>query len=190
MPDLETYPLNEHAPLIPKGFQGRKPDPMPHSPPDEPVDTVQITHDRYGAEITNSRGEPLDVRLPLASVSDSRQVVPPGMTDEQARGVTPARLPSASAERKSIPLCTGLLDYFPDALVAVAQCSQAGNDQHNPGQPLHWAREKSSDHPDCLVRHLMERGTVDTDGIRHSTKTAWRALALLQLEIEADRPGK
>jgi hypothetical protein len=83
-------------------------------------------------------------------------------------------------------MCTGLLDYFPDALAEVAQCSKIANDQHNPGEPLHWAREKSSDHPDCLMRHLVERGTRDTDGVRHSVKVAWRALAMAQLEIEAD----
>ena len=25
-----------------------------------------------------------------------------------------------------------------------------------------------------MLRHLMEKGTIDTDGIRHSTKVAWR----------------
>jgi hypothetical protein len=33
---------------------------------------------------------------------------------------------------------------------------------------------------------LIERGTRDTDGARHSAKLAWRALALLQIEIEKD----
>lgn len=96
-------------------------------------------------------------------------------------------LPTSPAERKAIPLCTGLLDYFPDALAAVAACSRVGNDQHNPGEPLHWARGKSTDQADCIVRHLIERGKIDADGVRHSAKVAWRALALLQLEIEADR---
>jgi hypothetical protein len=58
------------------------------------------------------------------------------------------------------------------------------NDQHNPGEPLHWAREKSTDHDDCLLRHFLERGTVDSDGISHRAKVAWRALAALQLECE------
>jgi hypothetical protein len=93
--------------------------------------------------------------------------------------------PTAAAERKKIPLCTGVLDYFPLALIEVAKCSQAGNDQHNPGKPLHWDRSKSTDEADALLRHLMERGTVDTDGIRHSAKTAWRSLSLLQKEMEA-----
>lgn len=95
-------------------------------------------------------------------------------------------LPTDAADRKGIPITTGVLDYFPDAIAAVAACSKAGNDQHNPGQPLHWAREKSTDHADCIARHLMERGTVDSDGVRHSAKLAWRALALLQVEIERD----
>jgi hypothetical protein len=96
-------------------------------------------------------------------------------------------LPTVAAERKALPICTGVLDYFPDALAAVAEVSKKGNDQHNPGQPLHWARDKSTDHADCIVRHLLERGTRDTDGGRHSAKVAWRALALLQTEIEAER---
>lgn len=95
-------------------------------------------------------------------------------------------LPSDAKERKDVPMATGLLDYFPDALAAVAAVSKIGNDQHNPGEPLHWAREKSMDQADCIVRHLIDRGTIDTDGVRHSAKVAWRALALLQLEIEAD----
>jgi len=95
-------------------------------------------------------------------------------------------LPTDPAARKALPLCTGVLDYFPDALAEVAACSKAGNDQHNPGEPLYWARAKSGDEADALVRHLMQRGTLDSDGIRHSAKVAWRALALLQRELEAD----
>ena len=95
-----------------------------------------------------------------------------------------AALPTDSAARKRIPLASGVLDYFPLALIAVAELSMAGNDQHNKGQPLHWAREKSNDHDDCLMRHFLERGTVDTDGIAHRLKVAWRALAALQLECE------
>lgn len=95
-------------------------------------------------------------------------------------------LPSTTAERKAVPLATGVLDYFPAALAYVAKISKAGNDKHNPGQELHHARGKSMDHPDCILRHLVDRGTVDSeDGLRHSGKVAWRALALLQEELEA-----
>lgn len=94
-------------------------------------------------------------------------------------------LPEDSAARKRIPIVTGVLDYFPDAIAAVAECSRLGNEQHNPGQPLHWSRGKSNDHADCIGRHLLQRGTFDGEGVRHSAHLAWRALALLQLEIEA-----
>lgn len=93
-------------------------------------------------------------------------------------------LPKDPKARKAAPICTGVLDYFPLALAAVAHCSKVANEQHNPGQPMHWDRSKSPDHADCILRHLAERGTVDTDGVLHSAKVAWRALALLQLEME------
>ncbi len=93
-------------------------------------------------------------------------------------------LTTDSKARKALPITTGVIDYFPDALIAVAAVSKAGNDQHNPGEPLHWAKDKSTDHADCLVRHLIDRGKFDQDGQRHSAKLAWRALALLQIEIE------
>lgn len=95
-------------------------------------------------------------------------------------------LPSSWKERKETPMASGVLDYFPAALAEIARVSKMGNDQHNPGQPLHWARGKSSDHADCILRHLVDRGTFDEDGMRHSAKVAWRALALLQEELEAE----
>lgn len=95
-------------------------------------------------------------------------------------------LPTDSAVRKQIPMARGLLDYFPAALAAVAQVSYVGNEKHNSGQPLHWSRDKSTDHADCILRHLAERGRRDPGtGLRHSASLAWRALALLQLELEA-----
>lgn len=88
--------------------------------------------------------------------------------------------------RKALPVYSGCLAYFPDALASVAKLSQIGNDQHNPGKPLHWDRSKSGDELDALARHLLQAGTVDTDGVRHSAKIAWRALANLQKEIEKE----
>jgi len=94
-------------------------------------------------------------------------------------------MPGDSAERKAVPLCSGVLDYFPAALAAVAKLSKLGNDKHNPGEPLHWTREKSTDHADCIARHLIDRGVIDPDtGLSHTVEIAWRALALLQIEEE------
>ena len=88
--------------------------------------------------------------------------------------------------RKQTPVFTGVLNYFPDAIRELARVSYVGNQQHNPDKPLHWDRSKSGDELDALSRHLLEAGTIDTDGIRHSAKVAWRALANLQKEIEND----
>lgn len=104
-------------------------------------------------------------------------------------GGAPARatiLPTTAPERKKFPVASGVLDYFPDALAAIANVSWHGNNQHNPDKPLHWDRSKSGDEADTMMRHFLQRGTADSDGIRHSAKMAWRALALLQKEIESE----
>ncbi len=95
-------------------------------------------------------------------------------------------LPESAAERKQYPVASGFLDYFPDAVAAIANLSYVGNEQHNPGKPLHWDRSKSGDEADTMLRHFLQRGSLDKDGVRHSVKMAWRALALLQKEIEQE----
>ena len=93
----------------------------------------------------------------------------------------------SAAERKSTPIYSGVVKYFPRALAAVARVSKSGNDQHNPGQPLHWAKEKSTDHEDCIMRHLTDHASGephDDDGQLHLAKVAWRALAALQTYLE------
>ena len=82
-------------------------------------------------------------------------------------------------------MARGVLDYFPDALAAVAEVSKIGSDKHNPGQEMHHARGKSMDHADCILRHLVGRGGFDGD-TRESAALAWRALALLQEELEQE----
>ena len=94
-------------------------------------------------------------------------------------------LPTDSAARKRIPMFSGLMAYFPDALAAVAEVSFEGNEKHNPGQPLHHARGKSMDHADCIMRHVSNHGGFDGK-TRESAALAWRALALLQEELELD----
>jgi len=96
------------------------------------------------------------------------------------------RLPVDSTERKQIPLVGGLLNYFPDALVAVARISKKGNEKHNPGKPLHWSRDKSTDHLECIARHLVDWDKIDPDdGEYHIDHLIWRACAQSQLLKEA-----
>ena len=97
---------------------------------------------------------------------------------------------SEADKRKATPVFSGVIKYFPDALKCVAQCSLIANEQHNPGTEMHWDRAKSGDELDALARHLIDAGEIDSDGIRHSAKVAWRALANLQKELERDRENE
>lgn len=99
-------------------------------------------------------------------------------------------LPNDSAARKALPVWSHLIGYFPDAYLAVVEVSVLGNQQHNPGEPLHWAREKSPDQMNTALRHMMDHGlgvTRDQDGAYHLAKAIWRLSAELQLTIEAER---
>ena len=122
-----------------------------------------------------------DARVPAAEKSEARKHIGTGGAPTRA-----TNLPENAEARKKYPVASGVLDYFPDAIAAISHVSWAGNNQHNPGKPLHWARNKSKDEADTMLRHFLQRGTVDIDGLRHTAKMAWRALALLQKEIESD----
>lgn len=95
-------------------------------------------------------------------------------------------LPEDDAARLDYPMFDGLMAYFPNALAEVSRVSKVGNDQHNPGQPMHWARDKSTDHENKIMRHLVDVGRKDARGVRHAARLAWRALALLQEELERE----
>jgi hypothetical protein len=151
-----------------------------------------------GSENDFSEREREAVKAPSAALAKSiedRAVVEAYRKTAKMMGIggAPTRasiIPTDPTERKKYPMATGLLFYFPDALAVVSNVSWQGNEQHNPGQPLHWARSKSADQDDTIIRHLAESGTKDTDGIRHTAKAAWRILAKLQLELEAEMRGE
>ena len=163
---------------------------------DKGADWVCATHAAKDAEAPQSSSEnsqecqicggpqPHSTGNPYCRWCGREQLKPNMGTMTPTRATT---LPLGGQERKQYPVASGVLDYFPDALVAIAHVSYTGNDQHNPGEPLHWAREKSTDQADTLIRHFLERGSIDTDGQRHSAKLAWRALALLQIELEQEK---
>lgn len=152
----------------------------------------------------------------------------------------PDLYPSDAKARKAIPLYSGFISYFPDAveycaevpdfagdhnvpfktLLAhyskdkkpehlrlawqhlvnlhpegadglerdVAKVSWLGNEQHNPGEPLHWARGKSMDQLDAAMRHEVEYRhgkVVEAKGFPILGQAGWRILAELQLCLEA-----
>jgi hypothetical protein len=106
----------------------------------------------------------------------ARQTSGPLRERHDSRGVASVIFPDDSAARKTYPVFSGLVEYFPAALAAVAHHSYVGNQKHNPGQPLHHDRAKSGDEADALLRHLIEGDYVGV---------AWRGLSLLQKHLEA-----
>ena len=88
-----------------------------------------------------------------------------------------------SAGRKKVPMFSGVMAYFPDAIAALAEHSYKGNEKHNPGEPLHHARGKSMDHTDCIMRHLANYNGMDGDALE-AVALFWRAGALCQEVLE------
>jgi hypothetical protein len=106
-------------------------------------------------------------------------------------------LPEDAAERKKYPIATGVLDYFPAALLEISKVSYYGNLQHNPGQPLHHARGKSTDQVDAAFRHYLESRqstdnnetfqlTKDKNGVYVMAQACWRMLAEFQIALEQE----
>ena len=90
-------------------------------------------------------------------------------------------------DRKGMPVYSGVLTYFPDAIMEISKCSVAGQKQHNPNEPLGWDRSKSGDELDAMMRHLLEHAKgneFDNCGTRHIVKSGWRILAFIQKTIE------
>lgn len=121
-------------------------------------------------------------------------VVTCGLTDEWKDRVEREKINDNDVDvsnRKDMPVFSGVLKYFPDALMELSKVSKAGNDQHNPGKKMFWDRSKSGDEQDALTRHLIDDardpGGVDSDGVLHLAKVAWRALAALQKYKEVNK---
>ena len=82
-------------------------------------------------------------------------------------------LPQDAEERREYPVGTFMRDYFPYALTMLAHHSFIANEQHNPGQPMHWAKDKSIGDGNQLMRHFLEGDKI---------ATAWRAVEAVERE--------
>lgn len=114
----------------------------------------------------------------------------PYPASQKPLNTNPVGLPTTPDHRKHYPLWTGVMLYFPDAMLAVSEVSRVGNEQHNPNEPLHWAREKSTDQMNTATRHMLDHSLgnhKDTDGTWHLAKAVWRLCAELQLAIEQEQ---
>ena len=133
-------------------------------------------------------GSPIDEdrlrRLDHARADDNGMAQLPEKSPEIRRLLTSLLDGMTSAQRKEYPFTTGGVDYFRDAWLYISQVSCKGNQKHNPGEPLHWARDKSADEPDAIGRHLCNRDNVDDNELLEAGELAWRACADLQKLLE------
>lgn len=173
-----------------------------------------IDSDGYfrGGTSTQTRGKAVAVyrKIPVAKQgdTDSRTQAAIAQLSQEAEAEAKALvvsdwtaapksfIPQGDAERKAAPMFRGLVGYFPAALFCVAAHSQKADQKHNPGNTTgpNWSRGKSSDHADCILRHLVDSGggeINEADTEYHLTALAWRSLALLQefKEKQGARPG-
>lgn len=138
----------------------------------------------------------IDRVMPPTSIPPSEAEPPPRPCIAPRADIpVPPFMSTDSAMRKLMPVATGVLKYFPDSQMLKAWISRVGNDKHNPGQPLHWAKEKSADEPDAEVRHMLDnfRGLPADPGLEalahlgHLASKAWRADADLQRACDEAR---
>jgi hypothetical protein len=97
-------------------------------------------------------------------------------------------LPNDRDARNALPVWDGCIAYFPDCWAEIAKVSVIGNKQHALGTKLRFARDVSTDHANKVMRHMLDHQAgriMDNDGTYHLAKAAWRALAALQVAIEA-----
>lgn len=102
-------------------------------------------------------------------------------------------LPDGYDARKELKLYDFMFGYFPLAWLEVVRVAVAGNNQHNPGEPMHWARGKSVDQLNTAFRHLFDHGCgeiKDGDGCYHLAKSVWRLMAELQLILEKEHDAR
>ena len=84
------------------------------------------------------------------------------------------RIGSNSEQRKRIPIYTGFIKYFPDAIIEVTKQSTRGMLQHD--TPT-WNKDISKDELDALMRHIIEEDWA---------AVAWRAMANLQRQCDEE----
>jgi hypothetical protein len=100
-------------------------------------------------------------------------------TPQNYQPIVPYKLPSDAWERKSIPVYTGFINYFPRAIAEVAKVSLAGGIQQHgqTAETLHWDRPKSGDELDAMMRHVIDKDWA---------QVAWRAMANLEKYLERE----
>lgn len=94
--------------------------------------------------------------------------------------------PGAKLDAGKIPVFQGILDYFPRALMAVAEVSAFGASKYA-WKGWESVPEGRTRYKDASIRHMMYRAMgehVDPDsGLLHECHEVWNHLAALELKL-------
>jgi len=108
----------------------------------------------------------------------SYKVQPPIDEPKPYQPIKPYKLPVDAQTRKTIPVYTGFVAYFPRAMAEVSRISLLGGIQHGQTpETLHWDRPKSGDELDAMMRHILDKDWA---------QVAWRAMANLEKHLERE----
>ena len=108
----------------------------------------------------------------------SYKVQPPTDEPKPYQPIKPYKLPVDAQTRKTIPVYTGFVAYFPRAMAEVSRISLLGGIQHGQTpETLHWDRPKSGDELDAMMRHILDKDWA---------QVAWRAMANLEKHLERE----
>ena len=127
---------------------------------------IQMSQIREEIEISEFYDTRLTLKKDLRDLANARAAI----LDEPVYRC----LPENASERKTYPVYSGFLNYFPHAIAAVSHLSYEGNQQHHPDKPLHWDKQKSADELDALMRHVLDEDWE---------QVAWRAMANLERKL-------
>lgn len=97
----------------------------------------------------------------------------------------PLTLGYDSQARKDTPLLATVFGYFAAAMAGLARHCVRSNEKHNKGEPVHWARGKSTDHAECNLRHLIDAEEMKA-WLRRNPGRPEREAVLTMLEHEYD----
>ena len=133
--------------------------------------------------------QPVDGEDTEWSISIPPMPVPREMRDTVAPKKNVPGLNDDAEARKGAPVDDVILGYFPNAIAEISRYAKFGNDKHNPGENLHWAFQKSTDHGNCLVRHQMRAAEIDpSSGFYHAIAVAMRALMQAETILLKNHP--
>ena len=97
-----------------------------------------------------------------------------------------AKTPGSKLDAGKSPLLRGCLQYFPRALLAVAEVSEVGANKYS-WKGWEQVADGVNRYGDALARHLTAEaveGPYDTQtGKLHAAQVAWNALARLELML-------